>query len=35
MKPFIKMLNDASKAGVRIELIVRGTCCLKPQVEGV
>lgn len=35
MKPFIKMLNDASKAGVRIELIVRGICCLKPQVAGV
>lgn len=30
----IKKLVEASQAGVRIELIVRGICCLIPQVEG-
>lgn len=34
-KVLIDKLIDASKAGVKIELIVRGICCLKPQVEGV
>ncbi|MEE5993061.1 MAG: polyphosphate kinase 1 [Oscillospiraceae bacterium] len=27
-------LCEASQAGVKIELVVRGICCLKPQVEG-
>lgn len=31
----IEKMIEASKAGVKIELIVRGICCLKPQVEGV
>lgn len=34
-KVLIDKLIDASKAGVKIELIVRGICCLKPQVEGI
>jgi polyphosphate kinase len=31
----IKKLSEASQAGVRIELIVRGMCCLVPGVEGL
>ncbi len=31
-KDIIKKLINASKAGVKIELIVRGICCLKPKV---
>ncbi|MGE5671387.1 MAG: polyphosphate kinase 1, partial [Fibrobacterota bacterium] len=31
----IEMLYKASKTGVRIELNVRGICCLKPGIKGI
>lgn len=34
-KPIITKLYEASQAGVKIDLIIRGICCLKPGIKGV
>jgi polyphosphate kinase len=34
-RQMIQLLYQASQAGVKIDLIVRGLCCLRPGVEGV
>lgn len=31
----IRLLYKAGAAGVEVRLIVRGACCLKPQVPGL
>lgn len=34
-KALIKKLFEASQAGVKVNLIVRGICCLRPNIEGI
>ncbi|MFV5770089.1 RNA degradosome polyphosphate kinase, partial [Mammaliicoccus sciuri] len=34
-KKVIKKLFEASQCGVKIKLIIRGICCLKPGIKGV
>ena len=33
--PIIKLLYQASQAGVATDLIIRGACCLRPQAPGI
>lgn len=34
-KELIMKMYEASKAGVKIDLIIRGICCLRPKIKGI